>query len=151
MTVHVSREMKMAVFWVVASCSLVEVYGRFRDPCFLQHYENCVCSTQYVQRFNPRDRFGTPHVMFSLTDTIQSQRCRPGTHKHVPCARARCSTSRISNCVHRINNVCNTNEVQSPKTRLFASLRRNTRLKASLCLSQRILHEINCQLTAADK
>jgi hypothetical protein len=26
---------KMAVFWVVAPCSLVEVYQRFRGTCFL--------------------------------------------------------------------------------------------------------------------
>jgi hypothetical protein len=29
---------KMAVFWVVAPCSLVEVYQRFRGPCCL-HYQ----------------------------------------------------------------------------------------------------------------
>jgi hypothetical protein len=28
---------KMAVFWVVAPCSLVEVYQRFRGPCCLHH------------------------------------------------------------------------------------------------------------------
>jgi hypothetical protein len=28
---------KVAVFWVVASCSLVEVYQRFRGPCCLHH------------------------------------------------------------------------------------------------------------------
>jgi hypothetical protein len=28
---------KMAVFWVVAPCSLVEVYRRFRGPCCLHH------------------------------------------------------------------------------------------------------------------
>jgi hypothetical protein len=28
---------KMAVFWVVAPCSLVEVYRRFRGACCLQH------------------------------------------------------------------------------------------------------------------
>jgi hypothetical protein len=27
--------MKMAVFWVVAHCSLVEVYRHFRGPCCL--------------------------------------------------------------------------------------------------------------------
>jgi hypothetical protein len=27
----------MAVFWVVAPCSLVEVYQRFRGPCCLHH------------------------------------------------------------------------------------------------------------------
>jgi hypothetical protein len=29
--------MKMAVFWVVAPCSLVEVYRRFRGTCCLHH------------------------------------------------------------------------------------------------------------------
>jgi hypothetical protein len=29
--------MKMAVFWVVAPCSLVEVYQRFRRLCCLHH------------------------------------------------------------------------------------------------------------------
>jgi hypothetical protein len=29
--------MKMAVFWVVAPCSLVEVYQCFRGPCCLHH------------------------------------------------------------------------------------------------------------------
>jgi hypothetical protein len=27
----------MAVFWVIAPCSLVEVYQRFRGPCCLHH------------------------------------------------------------------------------------------------------------------
>jgi hypothetical protein len=29
--------MKIAVFWVVAPCSQVEVYQRFRGPCCLHH------------------------------------------------------------------------------------------------------------------
>jgi hypothetical protein len=29
--------MKMAVFWVVAPGSLVEVYRRFRGTCYLHH------------------------------------------------------------------------------------------------------------------
>jgi hypothetical protein len=29
--------MKMPVFWVLVPCSLVEVYQRFRGPCFLHH------------------------------------------------------------------------------------------------------------------
>jgi hypothetical protein len=28
---------KMAVFWVVAPCSLVKIYQRFRGPCCLHH------------------------------------------------------------------------------------------------------------------
>jgi hypothetical protein len=31
------HRLKMAVFWVVAPCSLVEVYQRFRGPCCLHH------------------------------------------------------------------------------------------------------------------
>jgi hypothetical protein len=31
---------KMAVFWVVAPCSLVEVYQRFRGPCCLHHQDD---------------------------------------------------------------------------------------------------------------
>jgi hypothetical protein len=31
------RRTKMAVFWVVAPCSLVELYQRFRGPCCLHH------------------------------------------------------------------------------------------------------------------
>jgi hypothetical protein len=30
-------EFKMAVFWVVVPCSLVEVYRRFRGTCCLHH------------------------------------------------------------------------------------------------------------------
>jgi hypothetical protein len=29
--------LKMAVFWVVAPCSLVEIYRRFKDACCLYH------------------------------------------------------------------------------------------------------------------
>jgi hypothetical protein len=29
--------LKIAVFWVVAPCSLVEIYQRFRGPCCLHH------------------------------------------------------------------------------------------------------------------
>jgi hypothetical protein len=31
------QRFKMAVFWVVAPCSLVELYQRFRGPCCLHH------------------------------------------------------------------------------------------------------------------
>jgi hypothetical protein len=33
----ITRKMKMAVFWVVTPCSLVEFYQRFRGPCCLHH------------------------------------------------------------------------------------------------------------------
>jgi hypothetical protein len=32
-----AADMKMAVFWVVAPCSLVEVYRRFRGACCRHH------------------------------------------------------------------------------------------------------------------
>jgi hypothetical protein len=31
---------KMAVFWVVAPCCVVDVYQRFRGPCCLHHHTN---------------------------------------------------------------------------------------------------------------
>jgi hypothetical protein len=34
---------KMAVFWVLAPCSLVEVYQRFRGPCYLHHQIDMRC------------------------------------------------------------------------------------------------------------
>jgi hypothetical protein len=58
--------MKMAVFWVIAPCSLVEVYERFRGPCCLQHQgalkieaartsETLVNFYQTTRRYNPED------------------------------------------------------------------------------------------------
>jgi hypothetical protein len=38
---------EMTVFWVVAPCSLVEVYQRFRGPCCLHH--------QGARCYNPED------------------------------------------------------------------------------------------------
>jgi hypothetical protein len=43
--------MKMAVFWVVAPCSLVEVYQRFRGTCCLHHQGDevltCILSVKH--------------------------------------------------------------------------------------------------------
>jgi hypothetical protein len=58
-------KMKMAVFWVVAPCSLVEVYQRFRGPCCLHHQgdeaartsETLVNFYQSTRRHNPEDIF----------------------------------------------------------------------------------------------
>jgi hypothetical protein len=52
-------ERKMAVFWVVAPCSLVEVYQRFRGPCCLHHQgdDRCENLKSYfflkIQNMNP--------------------------------------------------------------------------------------------------
>jgi hypothetical protein len=42
---------KMAVFWVVAPCSLVEVYQRFRGPCCLHHQGTDGTTTQKTAIF----------------------------------------------------------------------------------------------------
>jgi hypothetical protein len=49
--------MKMAVFWVVAPCSLVEVYRRFRGACCLHHQDNetSVNFYQTTWRNNPEN------------------------------------------------------------------------------------------------
>jgi hypothetical protein len=36
-TTKIKYYLEMAVFWVVAPCSLVEIYQRFRGPCCLHH------------------------------------------------------------------------------------------------------------------
>jgi hypothetical protein len=41
---------KMAVFWVVAPCSLVDVYQRFRGPCCL-HHQGLIATTQETAIF----------------------------------------------------------------------------------------------------
>jgi hypothetical protein len=62
---------KTTVFWVVAPCSLVEVYQRFRGPCCLHHQgderiialmmeaaktsETLVKFYQTTRRYNPED------------------------------------------------------------------------------------------------
>jgi hypothetical protein len=57
---------KMAVFWVVVPCSLVEVYQRFRGPCCLSHQgdlmmeasrtpETLVNFYQTTRQYNPED------------------------------------------------------------------------------------------------
>jgi hypothetical protein len=38
--VNTVKNMKMAVFWVVAPCSLVEIYRPFRGACCLHHQDD---------------------------------------------------------------------------------------------------------------
>jgi hypothetical protein len=56
--------MKMAVFWDVAPCSLVEVYRRFRGPCSIIRALMMEAATtsetlenfyQTTHRYNPED------------------------------------------------------------------------------------------------
>jgi hypothetical protein len=55
---------KMAVFWIVAPCSLVEVYQHFRGPCCLHRQGNLITARsseilvnfyQTTLRYNPED------------------------------------------------------------------------------------------------
>jgi hypothetical protein len=50
--------MKMAVFWVVAQCSLVEVYQRFRGACCLHHqsYQTARCNNREDSHLHTRRR-----------------------------------------------------------------------------------------------
>jgi hypothetical protein len=45
-------ELKIAVFWVVAPCSLVEVYQRFRGPCCLHHQGDRTSNPTYTELFS---------------------------------------------------------------------------------------------------
>jgi hypothetical protein len=52
-----ATSMKMAVFWVVASCSLVEIYRCFRGPC-CPHYQD----DQHYLCFDRLDDGGSKHI-----------------------------------------------------------------------------------------
>jgi hypothetical protein len=47
-----AASMKMAVFWVVAPCSLVEVYQRFRGTCCLHHQDVTTQNTVIFSWYN---------------------------------------------------------------------------------------------------
>jgi hypothetical protein len=50
-----TRRLKIAVFWVVAQCSLVKVYQRFRGPYCLHHQGVAVNFYQTTRCYNPED------------------------------------------------------------------------------------------------
>jgi hypothetical protein len=55
----------MAVFWVVAPCSLVEVYRRFRGACCLHHQSNkCTSETSvnFYQNTQRNSKDNHPHT-----------------------------------------------------------------------------------------
>jgi hypothetical protein len=62
--------MKIAVFWVVALCSLVEVYQRFRGPCCLHHQgdrpETLVNFYQTTWCYNPEDSNLPVKIFFNV-------------------------------------------------------------------------------------
>jgi hypothetical protein len=45
--------LKIAVFWVVAPCSLVEVYQRFRGPCCLHHQGESLQPRRQQSSYSP--------------------------------------------------------------------------------------------------
>jgi hypothetical protein len=63
-----------AVFWVVAPCSLVEVYQRFGGPFCLLHQgdEKAARGYQTTQRYNPEDSHLRTHRRENLKSYSQS-------------------------------------------------------------------------------
>jgi hypothetical protein len=53
--------MKMSVFWIVAPCSLVEVYWRFGGICCLHHY-----GVECLPALQPRRRPSWNYFLFNL-------------------------------------------------------------------------------------
>jgi hypothetical protein len=65
--------MKMAVFWVVAPCSLVELYQRFRGPCCLHHHS--FAKLQVIKKIDYKvaitlRRIFWNYIPFALTSAI---------------------------------------------------------------------------------
>jgi hypothetical protein len=57
----------MAVFWVVAPCSLVEVYQRFRGTCCLHHQ-----GYRPMRRYNPEDSHIRTHRRENLKSYLNN-------------------------------------------------------------------------------
>jgi hypothetical protein len=68
---------KMAVYWVVAPCSLVEVYQRFRGPCCLHHQdddETLVNFYRTTRCYNPEDSHLRTHHSENLKSYLDVYR-----------------------------------------------------------------------------
>jgi hypothetical protein len=68
--------MKIAVFWVVAPCNLVEVYERFREPCCHHHQGD-----EYAARVESISDIGTSQPRTSETLINFCQTTRRYNHK----------------------------------------------------------------------
>jgi hypothetical protein len=82
---NAAKQMKMAAFCVVAPCSLVEVYRRFRGTCCLHHQvialmmEAASTSEMSVNFYRTAQRYN-PEVIFTLaamrtSNPTQQNRC----------------------------------------------------------------------------
>jgi hypothetical protein len=67
----------MAVFWVVAPCSLVEIYQRFRGAFCLHHQGDESLTTR---RYNPEDSHLRTHRRENLKSYLE-QRCEEYEHE----------------------------------------------------------------------
>jgi hypothetical protein len=79
-----SEGKKMAVFWVVVPCSLVEVYQRFRGPCCSHEIialmmeaartsEKLVNFYQTTRRYNPEDSHLRTHRRENLKSYLKEK------------------------------------------------------------------------------
>jgi hypothetical protein len=68
------KNLKIAVFWVVAPCSLVEVYQRFRGPCCLHHQgdEELVCGESVIVMLHEYHVITDVALMLLVTKIITS-------------------------------------------------------------------------------
>jgi hypothetical protein len=67
--------MKTAVFWVVAPCSLVEVYQHFRGPCCLHNHHpdlmEAARTSEMLVNFYQTTWCSNPEAIFILKDVLQ--------------------------------------------------------------------------------
>jgi hypothetical protein len=63
---------KMAVFWVVAPCSLVEVYQRFRGPCCPHHKGDRLGNNTEIKVGNKGNLYMLENTNQSVDEIIKS-------------------------------------------------------------------------------
>jgi hypothetical protein len=65
--------LKMAVFWVVAPCSLVEVYQRFKGPC-CRHHQSDELLIPEASHLRTHRRENLKSYLVSLKSAVQQKR-----------------------------------------------------------------------------
>jgi hypothetical protein len=68
-------EMNMAVFWDVAPCSLVEVYRRFGDDCYLHHQDDEISDGNKTSGFITGRSFLTNEATISFSAAWSKLKC----------------------------------------------------------------------------
>jgi hypothetical protein len=90
---------KVAVFWIVAPCSLVDVYERFRGPCCLHHQGDYSSTRLYGATTQKTAIFiiiSSVHISHYITTAVDSAAKYNGRMKRLCVGWVFCNCSCVS-------------------------------------------------------